>query len=188
MKPSKSNIQSEILCQIFYGLANFWQRSHSRSAEEQTLYVHKGCLTLKQQVLVLFLESVFHSICSKPLSIDYLQLVTVESRDITSLVNFEIICMLKSVCVLLYCLSFDPSHSLYKIYELTIQIFNNPKNTFFHNFSVRLEKCEYFSSRSLASTPSIFVILYHHMGLLYKFFCHEMCFSCIIFLWIIYCW
>ena len=54
MKPSKLNIQSEILCQIFYGLANFWQRSNLRSAEEQTLYVHKGCLTLKQQVLVFF--------------------------------------------------------------------------------------------------------------------------------------
>ena len=73
MKPCKLNIQSEILRQIFYALASF-DSNHIHLLRSKLCMSRKGSLTLKQKVLVFFLGSVFHSICLKPLSIDYYQL------------------------------------------------------------------------------------------------------------------
>ena len=86
MKPCKLNIQSQILCQIFYALASF-DSNHIHLLRSKLCMSRKGSLTLKQEVLVFFSESVFHSICLKPLLIDYYQLIIMRYRLIGQLWN-----------------------------------------------------------------------------------------------------
>ena len=153
MKPCKLNIQREILCKIIYALANF-----------DSDHVH----VLQRNILCMFRKGIF--------CIWYRYFI----RKVSTIQSFESLCRLitqgwiikryrlsgqhwnhlyAEICMYLIVLFIiRPSHSFYEIYESTIQIFNNLKSTFFHHFSVRLEKCKYFSSWSLASTPPIYLL------------------------------
>ena len=138
MKPCKLNFQSKIFCQISYTMANFDSNHIHVLQRSKICMFRKGCLNVRwQEVVVFFSESVFHSICWKPLSIDYLRL---NHQEI--LPNHSTWKLLE--CGNLYVFYCIVCHSiqvtLYTKYMNWpyMQIFNNMKNTFFHHFSVHL--------------------------------------------------